>query len=49
MARLQVHLLASLQNFSLKLGTSEPAYRLLPGTHHLLATAFQCTLPDANI
>ena len=49
MARLQVHLLAGLQNFSLKLGTSEPAYRLLPGTHHLLATALQCTLPDANI
>ena len=48
MARLQVHLFASLQKFSLKLGTSEPAYRLLPGTHHLLTTAFQRTLPDVD-
>ena len=48
MARLQVHLFADLQKFSLKLGTSEPAYRLLPGTHHLLTTAFQRTLPDVD-
>ena len=48
MARLQVHLFASFQKFFLKLDTSEPAYRLLPGTHHLLATAFQRTLPDVD-
>ena len=41
-------LFASFQKFSLKLDTSEPAYRLLPGTHHLLATAFQRTLPDVD-